>query len=267
MAVLNSKIIGSSHKNLIILHGLYGGADSWIRVANDLSDYFTIHLLDLRNHGNSFRSDIHTYSAMADDVKVYMDAKEIDSAYFIGHSMGGKILMNFAVLHSRMVMKMVVADISPRSNMALQDFDSTSNFHLNLLSLMKSLDLSKFNDYRAISKELVNRNEQVRNVILKNIAKTDSGFVWKINVEALLNNLPEIMEGLDPDNFIDTKIHTETLFLKAENSNYITKTDIKLIDFIFDSYRIVNIPNAGHWVHYDNPLDTSGEIIKFLIEN
>ncbi len=267
MTVLNSKIIGSSQKNLIILHGMYGSADSWLNVANKLSGSYKIHLIDLRNHGNSFHSEVHTYSSMVDDIEKYMNFKEIGSASFVGHSMGGKLAMNFAVKNPCRVNKMIIADISPRSYKGLIDFDFASNFHLNLLSLMKTINLKKFYDYRGISKELTNQPEQVRNVILKNIAKTDDGFVWKINVDALLSNLPAIMEGLDIDSFIDKKIRIETLFLQAENSNYILHSDIKLIDFIFESYKIVKIPNAGHWIHYDNLTDTVNVITEFLRQN
>ncbi len=264
MAVLKSKIIGSSQKNLIILHGLYGSSESWIGVANNLSEHFTIHLLDLRNHGESFRSDIHTYEEMSDDVKVYLDTKGIESAFIIGHSMGGKVAMKLAVNHPNRVKKLVIADISPKSYKKLIDYDANTIFHLNLLSLMKSLDLSQYKDYRSLSKKLRDETEDIRGVVLKNIKKIDGEFHWQINVEALFNNLPEIIDGLDPDDFINDKINIDTLFLQAENSDYITGSDIKLISFIFSNYQVVKISNAGHWVHYDNPVDTAKAIKIFF---
>lgn len=265
MEILKSNIIGSSDRNLVILHGLYGSSDSWMRIAKDLSDFFTVHMPDQRNHGESFWSDKHNYSAMSEDLYLYLKSENIKSVDIIGHSMGGKVAMEFAVKYPQMINKMVIADISPRSHKALLDYDKTSNFHLNLLSLMKSINLEEFSEYRELSKLLLPYGETVKNVIIKNIAKVDGKFSWKINVNSLLNNLPEIMEGLDPDDFIDNKVKVETLFLQAENSNYITSSDKKLIDFIFSDYSIQVIPDAGHWLHYDNPSGTLAAIKIFLL--
>ncbi|MDD4149122.1 MAG: alpha/beta hydrolase [Bacteroidales bacterium] len=262
--ILHSKIIGDSDRTLLILHGLYGSSDSWLRVANLLSDRFTIHLPDLRNHGESFKNDIHTYQAMVEDVKNYLDDKKINNINIIGHSMGGKLAMFFAAKYPEYIRKLVIADISPRSYKALLQNDPNGNFHLNLMSIMKKLDLSAYKDYRSLSKVLIEYGETVKNVILKNVDKKDGQFFWKINVLALFNNINNILDGLNPDDFIDKKITTETLFLKASDSIYLTNTDEKFIDFIFSNAHIQEISNAGHWLHYDNPNDTVSEILAFL---
>lgn len=264
MSVLRSKILGESDQKLIILHGLYGSSDSWIRVAKEISDNFQVHMLDQRNHGESFYSDSHTYNDMTEDLRNYLDSQSISKAVIVGHSMGGKVAMCFADKYPEYISKMVIADISPRSHKSLLEIDDASNFHLNLLSLMNSLKLEDYNEYRQISKELLPYGETVKNVVLKNIAKVGGKFKWRINVQALLNNLPKIMEGLYPDDFIDHKIDVETLFLKADKSNYITNSDKKLIDFIFTDYYIREIIEAGHWLHYDNPIETVKAIREFL---
>ncbi|MDD2636071.1 MAG: alpha/beta fold hydrolase [Bacteroidales bacterium] len=262
--ILHSKIIGNANKDLIILHGLYGSSDSWLRVANLLSETFTVHLLDLRNHGKSFKSEIHTYQAMIEDVKHYLDKNKIDKANLIGHSMGGKLAMFFVAKYPDYIQKLIIADISPRSYKTLLEHDPNRNFHLNLLSIMKKLDLSEHKDYRSLSKELKEHGDVIKNVILKNIKKIDGHFTWEINVSALFNNINDILEGLNPDDFIDNKIIIETLFLKASNSTYITSSDKDLIYFIFSNVHIKEIINAGHWLHYDNPKDTVNEILIFL---
>ncbi|MDY0141437.1 MAG: alpha/beta fold hydrolase [Bacteroidales bacterium] len=264
--ILHSKIIGNAGRDIIILHGLYGSSDSWLRVAKLLLDNFTIHLLDLRNHGESFKNDVHTYQAMVEDVKSYLDDKKISDVDLIGHSMGGKLAMFFVAKYPKYIRKLVIADISPRSYKALLQNDPNGNFHLNLLSIMKNLDLAAYNSYRSLSKELREHGVTIENVILKNVEKNNRQFVWKLNVSALFNNINNILEGLNPDDFIDGKITTETLFLKASNSNYITSSDKKIIDFIFVNAHIKEITNAGHWLHYDNPNDTVNEILAFLNE-
>jgi pimeloyl-ACP methyl ester carboxylesterase len=53
---------------LLILHGLFGLSDNWISIGKQLSKYFEVYLLDLRNHGQSPRSHEFSHEIMAEDV-------------------------------------------------------------------------------------------------------------------------------------------------------------------------------------------------------
>ncbi|MDL2262615.1 alpha/beta hydrolase, partial [Bacteroidales bacterium OttesenSCG-928-I21] len=64
--------------------------------------------------------------------------------------------------------------------------------------------------------------------------------------------------------FIDKKIETDTLFIKASNSDYIGTNDEKLINYIFSNSKIIEIQNAGHWLHVDQPEILKTEIKNFL---
>ena len=67
MKILHSKIIGDSNKHVIILHGFLGMGDNWKTHAKKISlEGFTVHLLDLRNHGRSFWDDDFNFDSMAD---------------------------------------------------------------------------------------------------------------------------------------------------------------------------------------------------------
>ena len=58
---LNSHIYKSQNntaQELLILHGFLGMSDNWKTLATQFADHgFTVHTLDLRNHGRSFHSD------------------------------------------------------------------------------------------------------------------------------------------------------------------------------------------------------------------
>jgi esterase len=99
---------------LIILHGLFGSLDNWRTQSKQLGLFFTVYALDLRNHGSSPHSDIIDYPAMAEDLREFLEMHEIDSAFVLGHSMGGKVAMQFATSYPERVDKLVVVDIAPR---------------------------------------------------------------------------------------------------------------------------------------------------------
>lgn len=265
--ILNSKITGKSgsHNKIIILHGLYGSSDSWLRVAKHFEKDYEVHLLDLRNHGDSFHSEVHTYSTMAEDVKYYMNYHNLEKVFLIGHSMGGKTAMIISNKYPKNIEKCVIADISPRNYKSLLDHSPQVQFHLNLISHFRTLNPERFSTYRDFSKSIDVSSEEIKNLILKNVKKRAGALKWKLNVDAIHNNLGNILDGLDPDDFIDEKIEPQTLFLKGEKSEYITKNDEKLIDFIFSDVKIETVPVAGHWMHIEQPHKVSELIKDFFV--
>ena len=55
MKILHSNLIGDSERHLFIIHGFLGMGDNWKSHAKKISEYnYTVHLIDLRNHGRSF---------------------------------------------------------------------------------------------------------------------------------------------------------------------------------------------------------------------
>ncbi len=77
------------------------------------SDYYVV-TVDQRNHGQSPHDPEMSYDLMADDLLELMNDLGIEQANLIGHSMGGKTVMKFALEHPEKVIKLLVADIAPR---------------------------------------------------------------------------------------------------------------------------------------------------------
>ena len=112
---------GESGPPLIIVHGLYGSGDNWVTIARELAEKFEVYVVDQRNHGQSPHSETHDYPAMREDLREFMDDQGIERAVFIGHSMGGKTIMSFAVEWPERVASLISVDIAPKtySNLAL----------------------------------------------------------------------------------------------------------------------------------------------------
>jgi esterase len=254
---------------VMILHGLYGSSDNWYSIGKELSEDYTVYLPDLRNHGQSPHSKEHNYKLMADDILDLLQTQQITSINIIGHSMGGKLGMYFALQYPSYVKSLTVVDISPGSYKSLTDYSEHSLFHLNMIQQMENLEPEKFTTRNEIDEEMakVIPNHSLRQFILKNVQRgSDGKFSWKLNIKALKNALPSILEGIDPgkvNNGLGTNAYP-VLFIKGNESGYIRLEDLDLIKKIYPSAIMKTIQQAGHWVHVQQPHEFLKIVRQFL---
>ena len=251
---------------LIILHGLYGSSDNWATIANNLSDWFTVYLPDQRNHGQSPHDKIHDYDSMRDDLFELTRELKINKFFLAGHSMGGKTAISFAIKWPEMINGLLIADISPFVN-ENTNF-SAYNQHLIILKAMLSVNLSTISSRKEAESVFQEKipSKKIRNFILKNIQRTvDNKFIWKINASALLDNLGKIMDGIDLGAYVNQQITGfPVIFLKGEDSDYLSYSDFKDIQKVFPAAELVRLENAGHWIHADRPEEVINNLRKLL---
>jgi esterase len=251
---------------LIILHGLFGSSDNWVSIAKSISDRFTVFLPDLRNHGQSPHSQVHDYNSMKEDLHDLVNDLGLGKFFLSGHSMGGKVAVNFALSWPERLYGLLVADISPltQKERKTEDYDQ----HLQILNFMLSANIAGITSRNEIESLLLPRisSEKVRELILKNLKREqDNSFSWKINASALLNDLDRIMEGIESDDTGGSEITGfPVFFLKGENSEYLPESDFIKIQKIFPGAELIVVPGAGHWIHADNPEMVRKCFLKFL---
>lgn len=260
---------GEAAPPIIIVHGLYGSSDNWISIARDLSDRFEVWVIDQRNHGQSPHSPLMDYPAMVDDLKTFMDEHGIERASLIGHSMGGKTVMHFARQFPERVDALVSVDIGPKSYRNLALISRSAANHSNLIAAMQDLDLSGISSREEADRALATRigSDRIRSFLLKNLKRNSQGqFSWRINLDALSDNLFAIFEGMDREAiFADGGITGfPSLFISGGNSDYIRPDDHVLIRELFPAAEIVTIAGAGHWVHAEQPALLVKNIRYFL---
>lgn len=249
----------------MILHGLYGSSDNWASIARKLGRYFTVILPDLRNHGLSPHSDRHDYESMSDDILELVNNLKLDHFFLAGHSMGGKTAMKFAVRWPERLDGLLIADISPffTENKNAE----TISEHTLILDTMLSTDLAGIISRKEAEKKLAGTlSEKATGLILKNLQRnSDNTFSWKLNASSLLKNINKIMEAVIPDKYNESQIAGfPVYFLRGAYSFYLTENDFSPILKIFPSASFITIPDAGHWVHADNPEAVETAFLRFL---
>jgi len=254
---LSFRKLGSG-KPLFILHGLFGSSDNWQTLGKQFAENFTVYFIDQRNHGRSPHSPEHNYELMAEDLLELMEAENLDKVMLLGHSMGGKTAMYFAINHPEKVEKMVVVDISPKK------YPITNK---DIIEALEKVNLAEVKSRKEVEEILSQdiKNYGTMQFLLKNLYWEDSQkLAWRFNLEALKNNIARVGE-LTP--MPSQPLQIPVLFVKGEKSDHIVSTDNTLINAMFAHAEIATIPDAGHWTHADKPIEFFTIINNFLLEN
>jgi pimeloyl-ACP methyl ester carboxylesterase len=252
--MLYSKIEGSG-KPLLILHGFLGMSDNWKTLGIQFAtEGFEVHMLDLRNHGRSFHSEEFTYELLAQDILEYCNGHNLKNVHMIGHSMGGKTAMLFATMHPEMVDKLIIADIGPKFY---------PQHHQSILGGLNAVDFlnkpSRSDVEETLSPYIPDFG--TRQFLMKSLYWKEPGqLAFRFNLAVFSSKMEEIGVALPATSAFEKP----TLFIRGGNSDYILDSDFDIIKQHFPAASIETIPNAGHWLHAENPALFHQMTISFL---
>jgi pimeloyl-ACP methyl ester carboxylesterase len=252
--MLYSKIEGEG-KPLLILHGFLGMSDNWKSLGTQFATQgYQVHMLDLRNHGRSFHSPEFNYNVMVEDILDYCKANNLETINIIGHSMGGKIAMLFAVTYPEKVEKLIIADIGTKYYRP---------HHQEILAGLNAIDFSIKPDRNEVDEILKTYVPDfgTRQFLMKSLYWQEPGqLAFRFNLAVFNNTIEEIGKALP----IEAKFSKPTLFIRGGNSSYIRDKDFEGIKTHFPNAIIETIPNVGHWLHAENPKDFFEKSTEFL---
>ena len=252
---LHSLVLGEG-RPFLILHGFLGMSDNWKTQAKRISELgYQVHIIDQRNHGRSFHSEEFNYDILAEDVRNYCDDNKLKDIVLLGHSMGGKVAMVFTAAYGEYVHRLIVNDIAPRYYPVHHD---------RIIAGLNGIDFSEINSRKAVDEFLKDYvpEDALRQFLLKNLYwKSKGELAFRFNLRVLTDHISDIGEALPWHTIVDT----ETLFMRGDRSEYISDDDIEGINAQFPNVRLVTIPDAGHWLHSDNP-DGFFEAIRDFLE-
>jgi esterase len=153
-----------------------------------------------------------------------------------------------------MINKLIVADMSPRYY---------APHHQDIIKALSSVKFDKAKSRKDVE-ELLSihiKEPGVRQFLLKGLTwESKEKMGWKFNLKILSDQIENIGEALSGHVYFTNPV----LFLKGEHSGYILEDDNELIEASFPISEIVQIDNAGHWLHAENPKDFVQEVLTFL---
>lgn len=249
---------------LIILHGLFGSADNWNSLAKEFSKNFEVYIIDQRNHGLSPHHSEFNYRVMSNDLLEFLNDNNLDKASIIGHSMGGKVLMQFASENANRINKMIVVDISPRYY---------PPHHQTVLRALHTIDFDIVETRKKVEEligpilnDISTTQFLLKNVYWKDVlGSEEKKLAWRFNLDAITNNIEQIgLESPQPNPSDANKLNV--LFIRGENSKYILEDDNRLIRTYYPNAIIRTITNAGHWVQAEQPKQFYEMVLEYLLK-
>lgn len=241
---------------LVILHGLFGLSDNWVTFGRQMADRYSVYIPDLRNHGQSPHSNVFDFPALENDLGEFIEEHELQDICLLGHSLGGKVSMFFALHHPEIVKKLVVVDISLRRTISNQQ-------HLLLLKAMSDVDFSSVRSRSDVERQLarVVESPKLRQFLLKSVYwRTREKLDWRLNLKAISENLLSIFESVA----VAGSFTNPALFVRGGLSDYVRDTDIPDLKAKFPGATVETIVNASHWVHADDPGEFYTLVSRFL---
>ena len=250
---LNFKSFGQGDP-VVILHGLFGMLDNWQTIAKELAKHYSVFIVDQRNHGRSPHSEEFNYSIMAEDLRDFLESQWIYKSHIIGHSMGGKTAMQFALDNPEMVDRLVVVDIGPDQN--------TGN-HSAIYDALLQVPIDTIQSRKEAEALLATHISDfgIRQFLLKNLSRRkEGGYRWKMNLPVLHTKYEEILKSIHGDQAFEEP----TLFIKGGRSNYLQETDLPQIQHLFPAAEMHTVADAGYWVHAEKPKELLALVQSFL---
>ena len=235
---------------LLIVHGLFGSGRNWGVIAKRLSDRGLVLAPDMRNHGDSFKDDDHSYPALAGDLAEVIEHYGAP-ADVVGHSMGGKAAMVLALTRPELVRRLVVADIAPVAY---------SHDQGRYIEAMRGVDLSSVSKRSDAAAQLAETvpEKTLQSFFTQSLDVTEKQ--WKLNLDVLDDQMDKIVGFPE----VEGSFEGPALFLSGGKSDYVLPEYRDRIRALFPHARFAKLPDAGHWLHAEEPRAFEQSVRAFL---
>lgn len=239
---------------LVLIHGLFGNLDNLAVIRRELQQEYKVLSVDLLDHGLSPRSEKFSFLSNAEYLHRVFQHLHIEHAHVLGHSLGGKVAMTFALTYPQKVDKLILADIAPVAY---------SQRHQTVIDGLNSVDLSSLQG-RSQADQMMSQHiveSGVRQFLLKSLVNEEQQWRWRFNLPLLQRDYANVSAAIDSQG---NKFEGEVLFIKGGKSDYLLPEHQSAIAALFPNSQAKVIAGAGHWLHAEKPVIFNRLVSTFL---
>jgi pimeloyl-ACP methyl ester carboxylesterase len=250
---------------VLLLHGLRSYARTWEPIAQALSGSHLLIAPDFRGRGESAWDPLRAYrtDTYVSDIESFTAVLGLDRFAIVGHSMGGTVAYTCAARHPDQVAALVIEDIGPGSS------TDTSGAE-RILSEMADTPprFGSMEEVRAYWRGI--RPDITEEALASRIDNTvrparDGGFEWRLDMAGIA----EARRTGDPAGAVDLwscveALRCPTLVIRGARSDFLPVGTCEQMAQRQPLLRWTQVPEAGHYVHDDNPEAFTDLVRRFL---
>ncbi len=251
---------------LVFVHGPMGAGQNCREIVHFFEKTHQCLTYDQRGHGRSYKPESgYAPDDYTQDLYELSLALGWDKFVLVGHSMGGRTAFHFASQHPEFVEKLVIEDIGPEQQ------DGAEKYYEKMLGVVPDVFASR-DEAKKFFQGTFQQKFQTRE-------KAD------VIAQFLYTNIIDLEDGsatfrFRKQNIIDTvrlgrsgslwseiqMLQMPTLWMRGENSRELSQENYEKILSLNPNVRGTLIPQAGHWVHVEQPKRFCEELKVFMDE-
>jgi pimeloyl-ACP methyl ester carboxylesterase len=246
---------------MLLVHGARSSAHgTWDATVPDLVAGRRLIAPDHRGHGESAWDPEarYTTSSYLADLEQVVDHLGLGRFDLVGHSLGGRVGLFYAAAHPDRVRRLVVVDYGP----SVRPRSVPASFRDP-----QPLDFASREEAEAYVRDRFPEAARRRSLGYGLVDRPDGRVSWRADVEGLAKSWGR--RAADPlDSAAEwaavRSLATPTLVLRGGRSTLIGDEDAAALAGAADLVRVVDYPDAGHWLHQDEPERFAADVLGFL---
>ncbi|PCI95908.1 hypothetical protein COB11_00885 [Candidatus Aerophobetes bacterium] len=237
-------------QTIVFLHGFLGTSHDFNALCNEMGTSFDLLLLDLPGHGRSGIKSTLDFTTLIEEIDHILDHLRIEKAHFVGYSMGGRVLLEYAKRRSSRVQSGVV--LSAHYGLSEKEHSKKILQEKKWLHLLEKGSFPKFLE-KWYAQDI--------------FSSLDLAMITSKRAENRPDDLAFVMRALsitNQENFLPFLKKTKTSFLFLSGSGDKKYTTLYKNLPVTISRDI--LPNASHAIHIENPRACAQTVTHFIKE-
>jgi pimeloyl-ACP methyl ester carboxylesterase len=242
---------------LVLVHGGRDHSRNWDFVAQKMIDRYCVYCPDLRGHGDSewMNGGAYPLPSYVSDLARLIETIDRGPVQIVGHSLGGRVVLDYAAAVPESVTKLVCIEGFGRlAATSIPAPDRLKRYVKDMGEMPEHLPLL-YKDLDAAMERMAEANKRLPPEMVRHLTihasrpGPDGGLVWKF--DNYVRSANPLEWSVEDAKLIWSNIKAPALLVGGSESWFMRWTNRDELAAAVPNSRVEIFDNAGHWVHHD----------------
>ncbi len=242
---------------LLLVHGGRDHARSWDFVAQAMLDRYCVYTPDLRGHGDSDWAVGGAYPLpnYVSDLSRLIEVIDRGPVQIVGHSLGGRIVLDYSATRPDTVTKFVIIEGFGRLAASGVPAPERLRRYVDHIAEMPTHEPITYETLAVAMERMAEANQRLTPEMVRHLTAhasrpgPDGGLVWKFDNYVRVANAYEW--SVEEAKLIWSNIKAPSVTVGGADSWWMRTPNREELAAALPNSRTVIFDNAGHWVHHD----------------